>query len=504
MAPELRMPPGVALVVMGASGDLAHRKLYPAIGSLAARGQLPAHAALVGVARTEYDDDDFRASVVDAVRAVHPAAAPLLERPDFVCRYIAGSFDDASTFERLRTLLDELDETTAVGGRRVFYLSTIPKLFETAISGLGAAGLGSETGGAEASGAPGGFSRVVIEKPFGHDRESAARLNDLVHTCFAEHQVFRIDHYLGKETVQNLLALRFANAIFEPIWNRRYVDHVQITVAEPIGVEHRGSFYEQAGALRDIVQNHCMQVLSLTAMEPPASFAADAVRDEKVKVLRAVKPTGGPEIGAAVVRGQYTSGTVEAEAVVGYRDEEGVAPDSQTETFIALRFEIDNWRWAGVPFYLRAGKRLATRVTEVVLQFKAVPHLALPASAVESIEPNTMVVRIQPDEGIRLEFGAKVPGSTWSVRTVGLDFAFRAGFAEPAAEAYERLLLDVMAGDATLFIREDEVDVAWRIVQPVLDGIAAGWIPVRRYPSGTWGPAAADAILGPGDHWRNP
>jgi glucose-6-phosphate 1-dehydrogenase len=496
MASELRMPPGVALVVMGASGDLAHRKLYPALGSLAARGQLPARFALVGVARTLYDDADFRASVVDAVRAVHADAAAPLDRHDFVCRYVAGSFDDPATFDRLGGVLDDLDREAGVGGRRIFYLSTIPQLFEAAIAGLGRAGLGSEP--------EGGFSRVVIEKPFGRDRASAVKLNDLVHACFAERQVFRIDHYLGKETVQNILALRFANAIFEPIWNRRYVDHVQITVAEPLGVEHRGSFYEHAGALRDIVQNHGMQVLSLTAMEAPASFAADAIRDEKVKALRSVKPLSGAEVGSAVVRGQYAAGTVDARAVVGYRDEEGVSPDSQIETFVALRFEVDNWRWEGVPFYLRTGKRLAKRVTEVVLQFKPVPHLALPASAVESMEPNTMVLRIQPDEGIRLEFGAKVPGSTWSVRTVGLDFAFRAGFTEAAPEAYERLLLDVMLGDATLFIREDEVDAAWQIVQPVLDGIEAGLVPVRRYPAGTWGPAAADAILGQEhDRWRN-
>ena len=492
------MPPGVALVVMGASGDLAHRKLYPALGSLAARGQLPTQFALVGVARTEYDDDDFRATVVDAVRAVHPEAADRFAKHDFTCRYVSGDFDDPATFTRLKKVLEELDGGSGIGGRRVFYLSTIPQLFEAAISGLRDASLGS------ADEVEDGFNRVVIEKPFGHDRASAVELNDLLHSCFAEHRVFRIDHYLGKETVQNILALRFANSIFEPIWNRRYVDHVQITIAEPLGVEHRGSFYEGAGALRDIVQNHGMQVLSLTAMEAPASFSADAIRDEKVKVLRSVEPLSRDEVGTAVVRGQYTAGTVDAEAVVGYRDEEGVAPDSQTETYIALRFMIDNWRWAGVPFYLRAGKRLAKRVTQVVLQFKPVPHLALPASAVQSIEPNTMVLRIQPDEGIRLEFGAKVPGSTWSVRTVGLDFAFREGFAEAAPEAYERLLLDVMLGDSTLFIREDEVDAAWAIVQPVLDGIQAGLIPVRRYPAGTWGPAAADAIVGGKDDlWRN-
>jgi len=489
------MPPGVVLVVMGASGDLAHRKLYPAIGSLAARGQLPAHFALVGIARTEYDDDDFRATVLDAVRAVHPDAVDPLDQREFACRYVAGSFDDPGTFKRLAGVLDDLDENAGTGSRRIFYLSTVPQLFEAAITGLGDAGLAVE--------ADGGFSRVVIEKPFGHDRASARELNDLLHGNFDERQVFRIDHYLGKETVQNILALRFANAIFEPVWNRRYVDHVQITVAEPLGVEHRGSFYERAGALRDIVQNHCMQVLSLVGMEAPASFGADPVRDEKVKLLRSVKPLAPSEIGAAVVRGQYTAGTVAAEAVIAYRDEDGVEPDSQTETYAALRFEIDNWRWEGVPFYLRTGKRLATRTTEVVLQFKAVPHLALPASAVQSIEPNTMVLRIQPDEGIRLEFAAKVPGSSWSVRTVGLDFNFRAGFTEAAPEAYERLLLDVMLGDATLFIREDEVDAAWQIVEPVLDGVAAGLVPVRRYPAGTWGPAAADAILGAGDRWRN-
>jgi glucose-6-phosphate 1-dehydrogenase len=495
MASELRLPSGVALVVMGASGDLAHRKLYPAIGSLAARGQLPAHFALIGIARTEYDDDDFRATVVDAVRAVHPDAADALDQRDFVCRYIPGSFDDPGTFKRLGTALDEIDEQAGTGARRVFYLSTVPQLFEAAITGLGEAGLATESDE--------GFSRVVIEKPFGRDRASARELNDLLHGCFDEHQVFRIDHYLGKETVQNILAMRFANAIFEPVWNRRYVDHVQITVAEPLGVEHRGSFYERAGALRDIVQNHCMQVLSLIGMEAPTSFGADAVRDEKVKLLRAVTPLSRDDVGAAVVRGQYTAGTVEAEAVIGYREEEGVAPDSQTETYVALRFEIDNWRWAGVPFYLRTGKRLAQRTTEVVLQFKPVPHVPLPQRAVESIEPNTMVLRIQPDEGVRLEFAAKVPGSTWSVRTVGLDFNFRAGFTEAAPEAYERLLLDVMLGDATLFIREDEVDAAWQLVEPVLEGIAAGLIPVRRYPAGTWGPAAADAILGAGDTWRN-
>ncbi|HEY1737801.1 MAG TPA: glucose-6-phosphate dehydrogenase [Acidimicrobiia bacterium] len=488
---------GAALVVLGATGDLAQRKLYPALASLAQRGQLPAKFCLLGVARTEQTDEGFREECKVAVQKAHPDALDAFDEHVKCTKYVTGSFDDDSTWAGLRTALEACDRDHGTGGNRVFYLSTLPQFFETAVTGLSGAGLNAD--------AEGGSTRIVIEKPFGHDLASARELNDFVHGHFEERQIFRIDHYLGKETVQNVLALRFANAIFEPIWDRRYIDNVQITIAESIGVEHRGTFYEQAGTVRDIVQNHAMQVLSLVTMEPPASFEADPVRDEKVKALCAVERFHPFDVPLAVVRGQYAAGTVDGVPVDGYRDEEGVAPDSATETYIAIRFGIDNWRWAGVPFYLRAGKRLAKRTTEVALRFKSVPHLALPTTAIDSIEPNTLVLRIQPDEGVRLEFAAKVPGSGFAVRTVGLDFSYREGFREVAPEAYERLLLDVMHGDATLFIREDEVDVAWKIVQPILDAISGGSLPVHAYNSGTWGPSAADAILDPRfDQWRTP
>ncbi len=497
MTPDARLPPGAVLIVLGATGDLAHRKLYPALGCLAARDQLPSSFSVVGIARTEMSDADFAHEVMESIAKVHPDAIAAVNALSPTIKYVTGEFDDANAFKRLASVLDALDHDHGANGSRVFYLSTIPQLFEAAIGGLSGAGLNVDP--------EGGFSRIVIEKPFGHDLASARELNDFVHTHFEERQIFRIDHYLGKETVQNVLALRFANAIFEPVWNRQYIDHVQITVAESIGVEHRGTFYEQAGALRDIVQNHAMQVISLMAMEPPASFDANAVRDEKVKALRSVERMSQIDVGIAVVRGQYGSGAVDGVPVPGYREEEGVSPTSETETFVAMRMMIDNWRWAGVPFYLRAGKRLAKRVTEVTMRFKPVPHLPLPTSAVDSVEPNAMILRIQPDEGIRLEFGAKVPGTGFMVRTVGLDFAYREGFTEQAPEAYERLLLDVLVGDATLFIREDEVDVAWQIVQPIVDAVGRGGIPSRTYASGTWGPTAADAILDAHfDSWRNP
>ena len=499
MSGDSRLPSGAALVVLGATGDLAHRKLYPALGSLAARGQLPAHFAIIGMARTELSDADFRAELIGSVAKAHPDAVAPLEALDLTVNYVTGGFDDRDAFSRLARVLDDCDRDCGTCANRAFYLATIPQLFEPVIAGLSGAGLTDDRDGDP------GFTRIVVEKPFGRDLASARQLNDFLHDHFDERQIFRIDHYLGKETVQNVLALRFANAIFEPVWNRRYIDNVQITIAESIGVEHRGTFYEQAGALRDIVQNHAMQVLSLVAMEPPPSFDANAVRDEKVKALRSVEQMTAIDVGLAVVRGQYGPGVVDGVPVPGYREEEGVSPVSNTETFFATRLMIDNWRWAGVPFYLRAGKRLHRRVTEVTLRFKAVPHLPLPTSAVDSVEPNAMILRIQPDEGIRLEFGAKVPGSGWSVRTVGLDFEYREGFAEQAPEAYERLLMDVIVGDATLFIREDEVDVAWQIVQPVIDAVGMGLVPARSYAAGTWGPPEADTIVDARfDTWRNP
>jgi glucose-6-phosphate 1-dehydrogenase len=494
-----RVALSAAVVVFGATGDLAARKLYPALAALAGRDQLPRRFALVGVARTDMSDDQFADRVRDAIVSAGktPREQAAFERHEVVFRYVAGSFDDADTFRRLGRSLEECDRRHGTSGNRLYYLSTVPQAFATVVAGLGEAGLAAEPAGA--------FHRLVIEKPFGHDLATAAILNDELHAVFAEHQIFRIDHYLAKETVQNILALRFANAIFEPLWNRRYVDHVQIMVAEALGVERRGAFYEQSGALRDIVQNHVLQVLALIAMEPPASFAADPVRDEKVKVLRSVRPLDPGRLHESVVRGQYGPGYIDDDPVRGYREEPGVARDSTVETYLALRLDLDNWRWAGVPFYLRTGKRLPDRVTEVVLQYKHVPFLPLPAGAIDSVEPNTTVLRIQPEEGIEVSFAAKVPGSPFRVRTVPLDFSYRQGFAERAPEAYERVLFDALLGDATLFIREDEVTEAWRIVQPLLDAFDAHTVPLHLYPAGSWGPPEADVLPARSDdRWRAP
>ncbi|MGZ6994073.1 MAG: glucose-6-phosphate dehydrogenase [Acidimicrobiia bacterium] len=475
-----------ALVVFGATGDLATRKLYPALARLAERNQLPQRFAVLGVARTEMSDEDFA------------RRAPELAARGVAFHYVAGSFDDSDTFIRLKELLDACDVRHGTAGNRLYYLATVPTAFTTVAAALGANGMAEEP--------PGTFRRLIIEKPFGRDFETARALDDQLHAVFQEHQIFRIDHYLAKETVQNILALRFANAIFEPLWNRRYVDHVELTVAESLGVGHRGTFYEQAGALRDIVQNHLLQVLALTAMEPPASFSADAVRDEKVKLLRSIRPLQPWDLPQLVVRGQYVDGIEEGEPVPGYRDEEGVARDSTTETYLALRLEIDNWRWAGVPFFVRTGKRLEHRVTEVAVRYKQVPFLPLPKTAVDSIEPNTTVVRIQPDEGIEVSFGAKVPGSPFRVRTVDLDFSYQESFDEEPPEAYERVLFDALQGDATLFLRSDEVLQSWRVVMPLVEAFQHNALPLHFYAAGSWGPPEADALLGheDKDHWRTP
>jgi glucose-6-phosphate 1-dehydrogenase len=478
-----RSAPPAVLVVFGATGDLAHRKLYPALAELARSGQLADRGAVVGVARTEMSDEDFAASV--------PGLGDTMP-----CRYVTGSYDDPDTFRRLAEVLEECDARAGTEGNRLYYLAIVPSGFDKVVAGLGEADLADESGG--------GFRRLVIEKPFGHDLRSAAALDECLHEVFSEHQIFRIDHYLAKETVQNILALRFANAIFEPVWNRRYVDHVELTVAESLGVGHRGTFYEQAGALRDIVQNHLLQVLALTAMEPPAGFDANAVRDEKVKLLRSIRPLRPWDLPQAVVRGQYVTGEEGGEIVRGYRDEEGVARDSTTETYLALRLEIDNWRWAGVPFYVRTGKRLERRVTEVAIRYKRVPFLPLPPTAVDSIEPNTTVVRIQPDEGIEVSFAAKVPGSPFRVKTVNLDFSYEEAFAEEPPEAYERVLFDALVGDATLFIRADEVEQSWRVVMPLVDAFRHEALPLFFYPAGSWGPSEADTLVRGSSGWRNP
>ncbi|HVM02152.1 MAG TPA: glucose-6-phosphate dehydrogenase [Acidimicrobiales bacterium] len=489
-----RRAPPCALVVYGASGDLTHRKLAPALEALAADRRLSPAFAVVGVGRTPMSDDEFRARMLEAV----PKPSAAWEALVGGFRYVAGGYTDGPTFVRLREVLDELDAGAGTEGNRVHYLATPPDVFAGVAAALREHGLNEPR-------RDGCFVRLVVEKPYGRDLASALALDDAIHDSFREEQVYRIDHYLGKETVQNVLALRFANAIFEPIWNRRYVDHVQITVAESLGVGHRGGFYESAGALRDIVQNHVLQVLALTVMEPPATVDAKGIRDEKVKALRAVDVPTHDEVTIDVVRGQYDGGWVEGEEVPGYRQEKGVDPHSRTETYVAMRVDVDNWRWAGVPFYVRTGKRLPKRVTEVAMEFRDVPHLPFGSRETRGLGRNALVLRIQPDEGIALRFGAKVPGQAFRVRSVAMDFAYGAAFLEQTPDAYERLLLDAMVGDPTLFIRADEVEQAWRVVDPILEVWADDTTPLARYRAGSWGPREADRLLErDGRRWRSP
>lgn len=489
-----RQAPPLVLIVFGASGDLTFRKLMPALARLANQRQLPSNFALVGVARTEMNDDDFRKRMLEAV----PDGGPAWESAVANFRYVSGEYADGSTFEQLGKVLEEIDNERGTGGNRVYYLATIPGVFAEVIEKLGAYGLAKRS-------RPGPFCRIVIEKPYGRDLESAVDLDTAVHSVFNESQVYRIDHYLGKETVQNVMALRFANAIFEPIWDRRYIDHVQVTVAESDGVGHRGGFYETAGAMRDIVQNHLLQVLAIVLMEPPTKFDADGIRDEKIKALKAVEVLNPDDVEANVVRAQYAKGWVDGEEVPGYRDEEAVDPNSSTETYLAMKLKVDNWRWAGVPIYVRTGKRLPKRITEVALQFKSVPHLAFGEAQTRNLGPNALVLRIQPDEGITLRIGAKVPGQAFKVRTVSSDFSYGAAFLEETPDAYERLLLDAMVGDPTLFIRSDEVQQSWKIVSPLLKAWEDPSFPVARYEAGTWGPEEADRLLNQsGRQWRTP
>jgi glucose-6-phosphate 1-dehydrogenase len=476
-----RAPEPCVLVVFGASGDLTRRKIFPALYALAYRRLLPEQFAVVGVARTESTDDEFRDRMEHAVRE--------FGRDDFKqdvwdwlvqgTRYLAADFAEEGAEDRLVALLTELDEERGTRGNRVYYLAIPPQMMPTGVEMIGKHRTTD------------GWTRLIVEKPFGHDLESARRLTELISRDFTEEEVFRIDHYLGKETVQNMLALRFANGIFEPIWNRQFIDHVQITVAESIGIEGRAGFYEQAGAIRDIFQNHMLQLVALTAMEPPIDFTADSVRDEKVKVLTAIH-TPGPK---HVVRGQYGPGFVEGKEVPGYRDEEGVAPDSMTETFVAAKLFVDNWRWADTPFYVRTGKRLVRRETTIAIQFQRAPHPPFEETATEELRPNLLLVGVQPDEGVSLAIAAKVPGQGMRLRTVHMDFLYGGAFRTELPEAYERLLLDAMLGDQTLFTRSDEVDEQWAIV----DAIVAPWRRDRpsfpNYAAGTWGPAAADELI---------
>ncbi|HZT45883.1 MAG TPA: glucose-6-phosphate dehydrogenase [Gaiellaceae bacterium] len=484
-----RAPDPCALVIFGATGDLTHRKLFPAIYELAARNMLPERFALVGVSRTELTDDEFRAQMKESVERFgrDRLDARVWKRLAAAMRYVpsdVGGSEEGRLFE----LLAKLDEQRGTGGNRVLYLAVPPTAFSSLVGMLGSRR--REWGG---------WTRLIVEKPFGHDRASARALNDELLAHFEEHEIYRIDHYLGKETVQNLLALRFANGIFEPIWNRQFVDHVEITVAESIGIEGRAAFYESAGAIRDVFQNHLLQLVALTAMEPPPDFSADSVRDEKVKVLHAMHPAG-PKY---VVRGQYGPGSVEGRRVSGYREEPGVAKGSTTETFVAAKLLVDNWRWAGTPFYVRVGKRMPKRETTIAIQFQRAPHPPFAKEVADDLQPNVLVVHVQPDEGVSLTVGAKVPGQGMTIRNVLMDFLYGGAFRTELPDAYERLILDCLLGDATLFTRADEVDEQWALV----DSIVAGWRRERvrfpNYAAGTWGPSAADELIREdGREWR--
>jgi glucose-6-phosphate 1-dehydrogenase len=494
-----RAPAPCVFVIFGASGDLTRRKLLPALYNLAVSRLLPPGMSIVGFALTEQSEDEFRKNMHDAV-GEFSRRKPVDETvwSDFVSRlhYVSGKFEDPGNFGKLREKLEELDRTNGTRGNRIYYLAVPPSAFRTVNDNLAKAGLVHDPDDASK------YSRIIIEKPFGRDLASADALTADLHRVFHERQIFRIDHYLGKETVQNLVALRFGNAIFEPIWNRNHIDHVQITVAEDIGVEGRGKFYEEAGTTRDIVQNHLLQLLMVMAMEPPVAFTADEVRDEKVKVLRSLKPIRGEDVATHTVRGQYGPGNFAGKPVPGYRQEPNVSPTSSVETFVAMRIEIDNWRFAGVPIYIRAGKRLTKRITEISVHFKQVPHALLAQQG--PVDPDVLAIRIQPDEGIGLRFVAKVPGPTMTLRPVTMDFRYGSTFGGSGPEAYERLILDAMLGDPTLFARADEVSAAWRFITPILD--AWSKTPPPEFPSyaaGTWGPAAATELIErDGRSWR--
>jgi glucose-6-phosphate 1-dehydrogenase len=484
-----RTPDPCVLVIFGASGDLTHKKLFPALYALAFRRLLPSRFAIVGVARSEGDDEQFRADMKDAVQkhARDEFREDVWSGLAGNMRYVSTDFADEGGETRALDVIHELDSSLGLGGNRIGYLAVPPSAFPTIVEEIGKR--------RDAS----GWTRLIVEKPFGHDLESARELNTLLWQYFDEKEIFRIDHYLGKETVQNMLALRFANGIFEPIWNRQFIDHVQITVGESIGIEGRASYYEHAGAIRDIFQNHLLQLVALTAMEPPIDFTAESVRNEKVKVLKSLR-TPGPKL---VVRGQYGRGFIEGREVPGYREEAGVAADSITDTFVAAKLYVDNWRWADTPFYVRMGKRLPRRETTIAIQFKRAPHPPFEETAAEGLRPNVLLVHIQPDEGVSLAIGAKVPGLGMTIRTVHMDFLYGGAFRTSMPEAYERLILDCMVGDATLFTRADEIEEQWLLV----DAIVAAWQRDRpafpNYAAGTWGtPSADDLIHRDGRSWR--
>jgi len=492
--PRIAGPSG--LVIFGVTGDLSRKKLMPAIYDLANRGLLPPGFSLVGFARRDWEHEDFAQVVHDAVKehARTPFREEVWAQLAEGFRFIPGDFGDDDAFDTLRTTINELDKARGTGGNFAFYLSVPPKFFPLVVEQLKKHGLSKGPGDS--------WRRAVIEKPFGHDLKSAQELNRVVHEVFSPDQVFRIDHYLGKETVQNILALRFANTMFEPLWNRSYVDHVQITMAEDIGIGGRAGYYDGIGAARDVIQNHLLQLLALTAMEEPGSFHPKALVAEKLKVLGAVQLPD--DLGAYTVRGQYAHAWQGGEEVLGYLEEEGINPDSKTDTYAAIKLTINNRRWAGVPFYLRTGKRLGRRVTEIAVVFKRAPYLPFESGATEELGQNALVIRVQPDEGVTVRFGSKVPGTSMEVRDVTMDFAYGESFTESSPEAYERLILDVLLGDANLFPRHQEVELSWNILDPIEAYWAAHGKPAQ-YSAGTWGPAEADEMLArDGRSWRRP
>jgi glucose-6-phosphate 1-dehydrogenase len=483
------------LVIFGGTGDLAKRKLLPAIYNLAHEGSLPERFNLIGSSRGEMSDDEYRELARESIRQFsrqepgEEVLGRLLER----VRYVPGSFDDDAVYRQLDEFAREFDDEAGIPFNRVFYLSTAPAFFPVIVGKLGQHGLDSHEGSEV---------RVVIEKPIGTNLAEARELNRAVLNVLDESQAFRIDHYLGKETVQNMLAFRFANGMFEPIWNRNFIDYVQITAAEDIGIGTRAGYYDESGALRDLVQNHMLQLLTLLCMEPPVTFSADDVRDEKVKVLHAIDPPTAESVNEIAVRGQYAAGMAEGKEVQGYLEEEGVPEDSTTETYVALRLEVDNWRWAGVPIYLRTGKRLARKVTEIAVTLKPVPHLAFQAEGSVGVQPNQLILTMQPNEGVSLSLGAKIPGTRMRIRPVNMEFLYGTAFMSQSPEAYERLIMDAMRGDATLFTRDDEVEAQWRICDPILEGWSGDKAPLPQYAAGSDGPEEADAILAKGHRWR--
>ncbi|KAB2363069.1 MULTISPECIES: glucose-6-phosphate dehydrogenase [Actinomadura] len=482
------------LVLFGVTGDLSRKKLLPAIYDLANRGLLPPGFSLVGFARRDWENEDFRQIAYESVKA--HARTPFREdvwtHLSEGMHFVPGEFSDPGAFDALSMAVKELDESRGTGGNYAFYLSIPPKFFPQVVEQLQRSGLADRKEGA--------WRRVVIEKPFGRDLKTALELNDTVHRVFPEESIFRIDHYLGKETVQNILALRFANAMFEPIWNRSYIDHVQITMAEDIGIGGRAGYYDGIGAARDVIQNHLLQLLALTAMEEPTSFSAQSVRTEKAKILSSVRVPGDLETSTA--RGQYAAGWQGGVSVKGYLEEDGIPADSRTETYAAVKLEIDNRRWAGVPFYLRTGKRLSRRVTEVAMVFQQAPHLPFSHTDTEELGQNALVMRVQPDEGITVRFGSKVPGTSMEIRDVNMDFAYGESFTEASPEAYERLLLDVLIGDPPLFPRQEEVELSWRILDPIEEYWASRG-GLDQYTSGGYGPDSADELMArDGRAWR--